>query len=233
MGVRVPAGRREPAPPCELSGSPTGAPGGDDSYSPGVKLGDIANADAAANGKPLDGVRVLAVEQMQALPYATQLLARLGAEVVKIEPPTGESGRGSLPGMRDPVRPARRRHVPAQQPQQAQRRHRPQEPPPGRDLVLRMAPRFDVVAENFKPGTAERLGLGYADIAAVHPDGRLRVGVGLRATSSSRRTPSGPPTRRWPRRCRGSTSTPARDGAAPACRTRSARSATSAPRCSR
>ena len=41
--------------------------------------------------------------------------------------------------------------------------------PAGRDLVLRMAPRFDVVAENFKPGTAQRLGLGYDDVAAVHP----------------------------------------------------------------
>jgi crotonobetainyl-CoA:carnitine CoA-transferase CaiB-like acyl-CoA transferase len=39
-------------------------------------------------------VRVLAAEQMQALPYATQLLARLGAEVVKVEHPKGgESGR--------------------------------------------------------------------------------------------------------------------------------------------
>ena len=42
----------------------------------GVRLGEIANAGAAGSGKPLDGVRVLALEQMQALPYATQLLAR-------------------------------------------------------------------------------------------------------------------------------------------------------------
>ena len=40
-----------------------------------MQLGDIANGDAAPNGKPLDGVRVLAAEQMQALPFATQLLA--------------------------------------------------------------------------------------------------------------------------------------------------------------
>ena len=37
-----------------------------------MRLGDIANDDAAHFGKPLDGVRVLAAEQMQALPYATQ-----------------------------------------------------------------------------------------------------------------------------------------------------------------
>src|SRR6478735_12077447 len=67
-----------------------------------MRLGDTVNAAALPNGKPLDGVRVLALEQMQALPYATQLLARLGADVVKVEAPMGESGRGSQPGMHDP-----------------------------------------------------------------------------------------------------------------------------------
>ena len=62
----------------------------------------MANADALEFGKPLDGVRVLAAEQMQALPYATQMLARLGAEVVKVEHPVhGESGRGAMPVMMD------------------------------------------------------------------------------------------------------------------------------------
>jgi crotonobetainyl-CoA:carnitine CoA-transferase CaiB-like acyl-CoA transferase len=68
-----------------------------------VRLGDIANPDAAGLGKPLDGVRILALEQMQALPFATQLLARLGAEVVKVEHPVGgDQGRGALPAMEDP-----------------------------------------------------------------------------------------------------------------------------------
>ena len=67
-----------------------------------MRLGDVNNPDAQAFGKPLDGVRVLAAEQMQALPYA-QLLARLGAEVVKVEHPVhGESGRASTPAMLDP-----------------------------------------------------------------------------------------------------------------------------------
>src|SRR5262249_60874746 len=68
-----------------------------------MKLGEVANADAQRYGKPLDGVRVLAAEQMQALPFGTQLMARLGAEVVKIEHPVqGESGRGAPPAMDDP-----------------------------------------------------------------------------------------------------------------------------------
>ena len=68
-----------------------------------MDLGDISNEDAVKYGKPLDGVKILAAEQMQALPFATQLLARLGAEVVKIEHPIkGESARGSVPFMNDP-----------------------------------------------------------------------------------------------------------------------------------
>ena len=68
-----------------------------------MELGEIGNPGAADHGKPLDGVRVLAAEQMQALPFATQLMARLGADVVKVElPGTGESGRGATPAMVDP-----------------------------------------------------------------------------------------------------------------------------------
>ena len=66
---------------------------------------EFAGAEAGAvqaAGRPLQGIRVLAIEQMQALPYATQLLARLGADVVKVEPLTGELGRASLPAMSDP-----------------------------------------------------------------------------------------------------------------------------------
>ena len=58
-----------------------------------MRLGDVANEGAQQYGKPLDGVRVLAFEQMAAMPFATQLLARLGADVVKVEHPVhGESG---------------------------------------------------------------------------------------------------------------------------------------------
>ena len=43
-----------------------------------MKLGDVVNPEAAQWGKPLSGIRILALEQMQALPYATQLLGAWG-----------------------------------------------------------------------------------------------------------------------------------------------------------
>ena len=106
---------------------------------------------------------------MQALPYATQLLGRLGAEVVKIESPgTGDLGRSASPALTDPEGRSvgatflrnnlSKRSVVVDLKQ-----------PAGRDLVLRLAPRFDVVAENFRAGAIERLGLGYDDVAAAHP----------------------------------------------------------------
>ena len=70
---------------------------------PHMRLGDIANEAAADQPKPLAGIRVLAIEQMAALPFGTPLLARLGADVVKVESPgTGDSGRGSMPAIDDP-----------------------------------------------------------------------------------------------------------------------------------
>ncbi|MCU1351732.1 MAG: putative acyl-CoA transferase/carnitine dehydratase [Acidimicrobiales bacterium] len=134
-----------------------------------MQLGDVANEAAAGFGKPLDGVRVLALEQMQALPWCTQLLGRLGADVVKVEHPVGgDSGRGSLPAMQAPDGRSvgatflrnnlgkRSICIDLKQPE-------------GRQLVLDLAGRFDVVAENFKAGTLSRLGLGYDDVAAVAP----------------------------------------------------------------
>jgi crotonobetainyl-CoA:carnitine CoA-transferase CaiB-like acyl-CoA transferase len=133
-----------------------------------MRLGEIANPQPADMPKPLSGIRILALEQMQALPYATQMLARLGAEVVKIEPPAGESARGAQPAVNDPWgRPVgatfqrnnfSKRSVTVNL-----------KSPEGRDLVLDLIGHFDVVCENFKAGTLKRLGLAYDDVAARHP----------------------------------------------------------------
>ncbi len=78
-------------------------PDGPAVVSPTMKLGDVANPQPPEWPRPLAGITVLAAEQMQALPYATQLLGRLGADIIKVEHPTsGDSGRGALPAMTDP-----------------------------------------------------------------------------------------------------------------------------------
>ncbi len=125
--------------------------------------------DDWAAQRPLHGIRILAIEQMQAVPFATQLMSHLGAEVVKIEHPTqGDSGRGSQPAVTD----SDGRQVGATYLRNNLGKRSvgiDLKRPEGRDLIRRLVPRFDVVVENFKSGTLERLGLGYDELAALRP----------------------------------------------------------------
>jgi crotonobetainyl-CoA:carnitine CoA-transferase CaiB-like acyl-CoA transferase len=134
-----------------------------------VKLGEVANAEAQRYGKPLEGVRILAAEQMQALPFGTQLLARLGADVVKVEHPgEGESGRGALPAMIDPT--GRRAGATFLRNNLNKRSVGIDlKTPAGQELFKALAAHYDVVGENFKPGTMARMGLAYEDLAALYP----------------------------------------------------------------
>jgi len=134
-----------------------------------MRVGEVRHDERAAWGKPLDGVRVLALEQMQALPYATQLMAHLGAEVVKVEHPVhGESGRGANPRITDAdgrsVGATYLRNNLGKRSIGVDLKH-----PSGAALIRRLAPHFDIVAENFKPGTMARLGLDYDALAALDP----------------------------------------------------------------
>jgi crotonobetainyl-CoA:carnitine CoA-transferase CaiB-like acyl-CoA transferase len=135
-----------------------------------MRLGDIANPQEPGRPRPLDGVRILAAEQMAALPYATQLLARLGAEVVKVEhPTTGDSGRGSVPYIEDP----QGRKVGATFLRNNFNKRSVAldlKAPEGVELFLDLSTKFDIVCENFKAGTADRLGIGYEAVAARHPE---------------------------------------------------------------
>ena len=136
---------------------------------PGDMPDHMHDAEPAPPTAPLSGIRVLALEQMQALPYATQMLARLGADVVKIESPHGgDQGRSSTPAMIDPAG----RSVGATFLRNNLKKRSvcvDLKDPRGRQLVLDLAPRFDVIAENFKPGTVARLGLDYEAVRSVHP----------------------------------------------------------------
>lgn len=134
-----------------------------------MRLGDIANEAFAAGPRPLEGIRVLTAEQMAALPFATQLMARLGADVVKVERPgAGDAARHSQPAISDPEGRAvgatflrnnlNKRSVTLDL-----------KDPGGVELFLRLAPRFDVVCQNFRAGVADSLGIGYEAVRAVHP----------------------------------------------------------------
>ena len=134
-----------------------------------MKLGDIANDAFAGEPMPLHGIRVLAPEQMAAVPFATQLMARLGADVVKVERPgAGETGRQSQPAITDPDG----RSVGATFLRNNLNKRSVTldlKDPRGVELFLALVPRFDVVCENFKAGAADALGIGYEAVSAVHP----------------------------------------------------------------
>jgi crotonobetainyl-CoA:carnitine CoA-transferase CaiB-like acyl-CoA transferase len=135
-----------------------------------MRLGDTANDQARQFGRPLDGVRVLALEQMQALPFATQLMARLGADVIKVEQVgRGDAGRASTPTVTtsdgEKVGATFLRNNLGKKSVaidlQSER---------GRQLVLDLSTRADVVCENLGPGKAARLGLDYEAMSAGHPE---------------------------------------------------------------
>lgn len=112
---------------------------------------------------PLAGMRILDFTQYEAGTSATQTLAWLGADVVKIEPPgMGEPGRGRAAGPLDRtyflVLNGNKRSV------AVDLKH-----PEGRALVHRLVPKFDVVSENLAPGAMEKLGFGYDELKALHP----------------------------------------------------------------
>ncbi len=140
---------------------------------------------------PLEGVRILAVEQMQAVPFGTQLLARMGADVVKVEHPTrGESGRGSMPTITDSdgseTGSTFLRNNLAKRSVGLDLKN-----PKGAELFKKLVPAYDVVTENFKPGTMEKLGIGYETLRAIHPG---LVYVAVSGFGSLRETPYG----HWP-----------------------------------
>ena len=111
----------------------------------------------------LAGLRVLDVTQVMAGPFCAMLLADLGADVVKIEPPAGDSTR-QMPGAKDRESPSfnavnrGKRSVVLDL-----------KTPQGRDVLEQLARKADVFVENFRPGVLEALGLGYESLSAINP----------------------------------------------------------------
>jgi formyl-CoA transferase len=116
----------------------------------------------------LGGIRVLDLTNVLSGPFATALLALLGAEVIKIENPVdGDLARklGNVPELNDRLmgtsflaQNANKKSVTLNLKQ-----------PEARDIFLRLARTADVVVENFRPGVMDRLGLSYAALAETNP----------------------------------------------------------------
>ncbi|HYF19790.1 MAG TPA: CoA transferase [Ramlibacter sp.] len=124
---------------------------------------DTFTGGATADG-PLAGHRVLELGSTASGPFATRVLADFGADVVKVEATEG-----------DPIR-ALSDEVDGKSLYAATicRNKRivslDLRLPEAQQLVRRMVPKFDVVVENFRPGTLERWGLGWDDLRALRPD---------------------------------------------------------------
>jgi len=102
---------------------------------------------------PLDGIRVLAMEQAVALPAATRQLADLGAEVIRVQAPQrarGEDGPNSLT--------RNKRMVGIDLGADG-----------GAELFLRLAAEVDVVCHNFTPRVVQKFGIDYESVRAVNP----------------------------------------------------------------
>lgn len=113
---------------------------------------------------PLIGFRVLDLTAVISGPFCTQLLGDLGADVIKIEPPEGDSMRRNVGPQRGGLTAAflnfnrNKRSIVID----IKKEH-------GRDLVRRLAVRADALVENNRPGVADRLGIGYTDIRHANP----------------------------------------------------------------
>jgi crotonobetainyl-CoA:carnitine CoA-transferase CaiB-like acyl-CoA transferase len=127
---------------------------------------------AAGRPGPLGHLRVLDLSRVLAGPWASQVLADLGADVVKVERPGegDDTRRWGPPWLRDR---AGAETAEAAYFLSANRGKRSVTidlaRPEGQALVRRLAARADVLLENFRVGGLERFGLGYADLAAENP----------------------------------------------------------------
>ncbi|RJP63173.1 MAG: CoA transferase [Comamonadaceae bacterium] len=109
---------------------------------------------------PYEGIRVVEFTHMVMGPTCGMVLADLGAEVIKVEPPTGDNTRrllGSGAGFYPLFNRNKKSLVLDLQ------------SPEGHEAVLRLIATADVVSENFKPGTMKKLGLDYDTLKKLNP----------------------------------------------------------------
>jgi CoA:oxalate CoA-transferase len=122
---------------------------------------------------PLSGITVIDFGQIFQGPYATVLLAKAGADVIKVEPPRGEP-------LRRRAAPGKSATLPFAMLNQNKRavslnlKH-----PRGRELLFAMVRRADVLLENFSPGTMDDLGVGWTVLREINPQLIYATGTGF------------------------------------------------------
>ena len=113
---------------------------------------------------PLQGVRVADFTRVLTGPYATMLLGDLGADVIKIEPPQGDDTRAWTP----PAKGTEATYflsVNRNKRSVVLNLKKPEDLETARRLILSC----DVLVENYRPGTMDKLGLGYEALKGIHP----------------------------------------------------------------
>ncbi|MGY2064390.1 CaiB/BaiF CoA transferase family protein [Blastococcus sp. SYSU DS0619] len=116
---------------------------------------------------PLTGVRVVDLSRALAGPYATMMLADAGADVLKVEPPTGDDSRGWLPFVeRDGARESAY-FLAANRGKKSVRLDLKSEE--GAARLRELCRTADVLVENYRPGLLDRLGLGLESLRADNP----------------------------------------------------------------
>ena len=122
------------------------------------------NANSAAGA--LDGITVLDLTRVLSGPYCTMMLGDMGARVIKVEQPgKGDDTRGWGPPFLEGESAYFMSINRNKESVTINLKH-----PEGRRVLDALIERADVLVENFRPGTLDRMGLGYRDLAERHPD---------------------------------------------------------------
>ena len=153
----APAGRFA-ATPCSVP-APAPAIGADNAALGAVLAAPPRSAKPAIGSikRPLEGMRVVDFSSFFAVGYGGRLLNDLGADVIKVETPSGDQMR-PLPDVFDAANRGKRDIV------------LDLKTPEGLAAAKRLVASADVVTHNLRPGKADKLGIGYAALKAVKPD---------------------------------------------------------------
>jgi crotonobetainyl-CoA:carnitine CoA-transferase CaiB-like acyl-CoA transferase len=125
---------------------------------------DRGNKPERPSAGPLAGIRILDLTTVVMGPYATQVLADMGADVIKLEPPGGDVIRHVGP-MRNPAM----GHLFLSSSRNKRSIALDLKRPEARDAALRIAAGADVLIHNIRPQAMDRLGLSYEAVAAINP----------------------------------------------------------------